>query len=180
MALGATMYRFEIELSDVGRGVYETLELRVAQHPSENDRFMLARVFAYLLNHEEGIDFGRGISSTEEPAVWVKDLRGDLRTWIDIGQPSPERLHKASKLGARVVVYAHRDPTPLLRELAKATLHRREEIEIWELPSALLDALEASLERIERWSVTVSDDSLYVTRGASTLEGQLVRHPLTA
>jgi uncharacterized protein YaeQ len=174
------MFRFQVELADVGRGVYESLDLRVAQHPSENDRYTLARVLAYALQYEEGIELSRGLSNADEPAIWIKDLRGEVRAWIDIGQPSAERLHRASKLGARVVVYAHRDPAPLLRELARATVHRRDELEIWELPSALLDALERALERQERWSLTVSEGALYVTRNGQTHEGSVLRHPLEA
>ncbi|MBX3252008.1 MAG: YaeQ family protein [Myxococcales bacterium] len=180
MALGATMYRVQIELSDVERGVYESLDLRVARHPSENERRMLARVLAYALQYEEGIDFGRGLSTAEDPAVWIKDLRGDVKAWIEVGQPSAERLHRASKLGARTLVYTYGDPSMLLRELDKAVVHRREEIEVWELPRELLDALERDLERHERWGLTVSEGALYLSRDGATLEGALVRHPLSA
>lgn len=178
MALGDTVYRFRIELSDVSRGAYESLDLRVARHPSESARRMLARVLAYALEHEEGIDFGRGLGATEDPAVWIKDLRGDLRAWIEVGQPSAARLHRASKLGARVVVYAYGDPGALLRDLERAGVHRKEELVVWELPSPLLDALEAGLDRNERWTLTVTDDALYLTRGEATLEGRRVRHAL--
>ncbi|MCB9616272.1 MAG: YaeQ family protein [Sandaracinus sp.] len=177
MALGATIHRFSIELSDVERSVYESLDLRVAQHPSETPRRMIARVLAYALQHEEGIDFGRGLSATDDPAVWVRDPAGDVRVWIEVGQPSPERLHRASKAAGRTVVYAYADPTPWLRELDKATVHRREALELWVLPPSLLDALEAALERHERWSLTVSEGTLYLTRGEATFEGTLERLP---
>ena len=172
------MYRFAIELSDVDRGVYEALDLRVAQHPSESARRMLARVLAYVLRHEEGIDFGRGLSNVEEPAVWIKDLRGDVMAWIDVGLPAPARLHRASKTGAKVYVYTHKEPTPWLAELAKATVHAREGIEVWSLPAELLDALEPRLDRKMSWSVTVSDGRIYVQDGDETIEGAPRRHPL--
>jgi uncharacterized protein YaeQ len=178
MALGATIYRFHLELADVGRGVYEPLELRVARHPSESARRMLARVLAYALEYEEGIEFGRGVSTTEEPAISVRDLRGDLRTWIDVGQPSAERLHKAAKLCARVAVYGYADPTPWLAELGKHRIHRHEELDLVLLPASLLDPLEASLDRTERWSLTVSEGNLYLTRGDETLEGSPERRRL--
>ena len=178
MALTATLYRVEVELSDVGRGVYETLELRVARHPSESARYMVARILAYCLRYEEGIDFGRGVSSADEPAVWIKNLRGEVTAWIDVGQPTPERLHRASKTGARVYVYAHKDPAPLLRELDKSPIHRQDELEVWELPASVLDALEASIGRQERWALTVSDGEIYLTRGTETLSGAPVRHAL--
>ena len=84
MALTSTIHRFQIQLSDVDRGVYESLDLRVAQHPSESAQRMLARVLAYALRHEEGIDFGRGLSTVEEPALWVKDLRGEVEDQIQV------------------------------------------------------------------------------------------------
>lgn len=172
------MYRFHVDLSDVGRGVYEQLDLRVAMHPSESVRYMLARVLAYCLRYEEGIELGRGVSTAEEPAVWVRDLRGDVVAWIEVGQPAPERLHKAAKTGARVYVYAHKDPEPLVRELRKKPIHRQEELEIWLLPAGLLDALEPSVGRQERWSLTVSDGQIYLTCGERTLEGSLERRAL--
>ncbi|MCZ7677805.1 MAG: YaeQ family protein [Sandaracinaceae bacterium] len=107
-----------------------------------------------------------------------RDLRGDLRAWIEVGQPSAERLHRASKLGARVVVYAYGDPGALLRDLERGNVHRKEELVVWELPGPLLDALEAGLDRNERWTLTVTDDALYLTRGEATLEGRRVRHVL--
>lgn len=175
MAIGATIYRFTIELADVDRDRYGTLELRVARHPSESTRRMLSRVLAYALEYEEGIDFGRGIGATDEPALFVKDLRGDLKAWIDVGHPSVERLHKASKLGARVVVYAYADPAPILVELAKSPIHRQEALELQSLPGELLDALEAGSSRSEAWSLTISEGMLYLTRGAETLEAALTR-----
>ncbi|MCA9614285.1 MAG: YaeQ family protein, partial [Myxococcales bacterium] len=119
----------------------------------------------------------RGLSATDDPAVWVRDPAGDVRVWIEVGQPSPERLHRASKAAGRTVVYAYADPTPWLRELDKATVHRREALELWVLPPSLLDALEAALERHERWSLTVSEGTLYLTRGEATFEGTLERLP---
>ena len=180
VALTSTMHRFHVELSDVDRGVYESLDLRVAQHPSESVRRMLARVLAYLLAYEEGIDFGRGLSDPGEPAVAVKDLTGRLRAFIDVGFPSPERLHRASKTGARVAVYVYAEK-PLkswLADLAKATIHQRAALEIWLLPGELLDDLESRVERTVRWNVTVSDGRLYIECGDHTAEGTPERRVL--
>jgi len=174
VALGSTIHRIAIELADVDRGQYASIELRVARHPSESERRMLARILAYALEHEDGIELGRGIAS-DEPAVWIKDLRGDVRAWIEVGQPSVERLHKASKLGARVVVYAYADPAPLVAELAKGPIHRQDELELRAIPPALLDALEADLTRNESWTLTVSEGVLYLTRGDRTLEASIAR-----
>src|SRR6185312_1467665 len=97
MALTATMYAFDVELADVDRGVYESLEIRAARHPSETEEYLLTRVLAYCLEYTEGLSFSRGLSSTDEPALSVRDLTGALQAWIDIGAPDAARLHRASK-----------------------------------------------------------------------------------
>src|SRR5687767_5795823 len=76
MALTATIYHFDIRLSDVDRGVYETLELKLARHPSESDEYMVTRLLAYCLEYAEGIGFSRGLSNPEEPPIAVRDLTG--------------------------------------------------------------------------------------------------------
>src|SRR5262245_30761707 len=117
MAASATLFHLQIDLSDVDRGVYQALDLRVARHPSETMPFLLTRVIALCLCYEEGIAFSKGLSTTDEPAVWVKEPDGRIALWIDVGSPSPERLHKASKAAARVGVFTHRDPE-LLKKAA--------------------------------------------------------------
>jgi hypothetical protein len=54
MAQGATIYNFDIDLSDTDRHVYESPALRVARHPSESEEYLVARVLAYLLEFAEG------------------------------------------------------------------------------------------------------------------------------
>ena len=102
MALGATMYVFEVRLADADRGVYETLTLRVARHPSETAEYLVTRLFAYCLEYAEGIAFSKGLSDPDEPAISVRDLTGALQTWIDIGAPEAARLHKAAKTAPNV------------------------------------------------------------------------------
>ena len=109
MALAATIYHFAIQLSNVDRGVYESLALKVARHPSEAEDYLLARVLAYCLEFTEGLSFSRGLADPDEPALAVRDLTGRLLAWIDIGAPDAARLHKAAKAAPRVAVYTHRD-----------------------------------------------------------------------
>jgi uncharacterized protein YaeQ len=104
MALGSTIYTFDINLADVDRGVYETLNLRVAQHPSETQDYLLTRVMAYCLQYTEGVAFSKGLSDPDEPAIAVRDLTGVLKAWIDIGLPEPARLHRASKAALRRMI----------------------------------------------------------------------------
>ncbi len=180
VAISATMHRFSIGLSDVDRGVYEALDLRVAQHPSESERRMLSRVLAYGLRFEEGIEMGRGLSASEDPALSVRDLRGDMTLWIDVGHPQPKRLHRAMKAVGRVVVYTHKEPTTWLRDLQRAEIHDKASLEIWSLPPALLDELEGRVSRNTALGITVSDGVLYVDVDGETFEGTPTRHSISA
>ena len=171
MALTATIYNFDIELADSDRHVYESLSLRVAQHPSESEEFLVTRVLAYLLEYSEGIEFSRGVSDPDDPAVAVRDLTGRIRTWIDIGTPDAARLHKAAKSGARVVVYTHKNPDQFLRQLSGEKIHRSDELELYAMDRALIAALAARLERRVAFSVSITDRELYVSIGTDTLTG---------
>ena len=140
MAQPATMRRFEVHLSDSDRGVYDALDLRVAQHPSESDRYLVARILVRALEHADGVEFSRGLAAGEEPALWQHDLRGDLLAWIEVGTPSTDGLHEASKLGARVAVYTWKAPEELARDIAAQGIHRANAIAIHALEPATAEA----------------------------------------
>ena len=180
MALPHTVYRLRIDLSDVDRGVYENLDLRVAQHPSETLRYFLTRVFALAFHVSDGAVFsGAGLRDPDEPAVLVRDLTGRLTHWIDIGSPSAERLHKASKRADVVWVYTHKDPEHLVRGLRRATIHRREEIRLLALEPAFLDAVARDLVRNCALTLVRTEGTLFVTIGDETHTGKLVPYSLT-
>lgn len=169
MALTATVYPLEITLSDVDRATYESFELRVARHPSESLRYMLTRILAYCLEHREGITFSKGgLSSTEEPPVLVRDATGALTAWIEIGAPSAERLHKASKASPHVALYTHTDIGLLRREAATRKVHRLEDIAVWRFEPEFLDSIAERLERRATIEVMRNDGQLYVTLGGDT------------
>jgi uncharacterized protein YaeQ len=77
MALTATIYNFEIELADSDRHVYESLNLRLARHPSESEDYLVTRLLAYLLEYAEGIEFSRGVSSRTNPRCSSAISRAD-------------------------------------------------------------------------------------------------------
>lgn len=178
MALTSTIHTFEIELSDVDRSVFEHLSLRVACHPSESPEHFVTRVLAYCLEFTPGIEFGRGLSDPDEPALAVRDLTGALRVWIDVGSPDARRLHRASKAAPRVVVYTHKDPALVLRALEGERIHRAEHMMLRSFNRTLIAGLVARLERRTAFSLSVTDDHLYVTVGADTFDGPVGRHAL--
>lgn len=178
VALTATIYNFDIDLADADRGRYETLALRVARHPSESEEYLVARVLAYCLEYAEGIAFSNGLSDPEEPALAVRDLTGAMRVWVEIGAPDAARLHKASKAAARVVVYTHKDPAQLLRQLEGARIHRADEIEIYSFDRTLIAGLASRLARRLAMTVSVADRHLLVAMDGVVLEGDATAHHL--
>ena len=173
MALTATIYNFDIDLSDSDRGVYETVSLRVAQHPSESSEYLIARVLAYLVEHAEGIVFSRGVSEPEEPILSVRDLTGKITSWIEIGTPDSARLHKASKTGARVAVYCHKEGAQWLKGLAAAGIHRADALELYTIDRSLIGALVSRLDRRMAFGVSITDRELYVSIGDVNLTGRI-------
>src|SRR3954470_22612765 len=179
MALTATIYTFDIDLADADRGVYESLALRVARHPSEAEEYLLTRVLAYAMEFADGIEFSRGLSDPDEPAIAIRDLTGAIRAWIEIGTPDAARLHKAAKASPRVAIYTHKDPAQLVGRLSGARIHRADAVELWAIDRRFVTALAARLDRRMAFSLSVTDRELYLSIGSDTLTGAVIRHPIT-
>lgn len=176
MALGSTVYSFDIDLADADRAVYETLAIRVARHPSESEDFLVARLLAYCLEYEEGIEFSRGgLSDPDDPPIAVRDLTGVVRAWIDIGTPAADRLHRASKSTPRVVVYMHKDAGQWLAGLRSAKIHKAEDLELYAIERSLVTSLAARLDRRMSFALAVSDREVYISLAETTLNGRIDR-----
>jgi uncharacterized protein YaeQ len=179
MALTATIYNIEIDLADHDRGVFESLAIRAARHPSESEEYFVTRILAYALEYAEGIEFSRGgISGPEDPPIAVRDLTGTLKAWIEIGSPDAARLHKAAKASPRVAVYTHKDPAQLVARLAGERIHRADAIELWAMDRAFIAQLAQRLERRMSFSLSISDRELTISMD-TTLSGTMARHLLT-
>jgi uncharacterized protein YaeQ len=175
MALTATIYNVDVDLSDADRHVYESLALRLARHPSESAEYLIARLLAYLLEYAPGIEFSRGVSDPEDPPIAIRDLTGAITDWIEIGTPDAARLHKASKAARRVAVYTHKDPVQFLRQLEGERIHRADALELYALDRSLTQALVERLERRMAFAVSIAERELFVSIGSETLHGKVVR-----
>ena len=178
MALGDTVYVFEIELANSDRDVYESLKLRVARHPSETAEHMLTRVLAYCLEYTEGVALSNGLSEPDEPAIMVRDLTGVLRAWIDVGSPEAARLHRASKAAPRVAVYTHKDAGQLVARLSGERIHRVEALEVYAMDFEWLTSLAQRLQRRSTFTLTVSEQHIYLSLGDETFSGVIKRVPV--
>lgn len=179
MALPSSLHRFTIELSDVDRNVYDTLEFRLVRHPSETVQYALVRVLAYALEHGPTLEFGPGLCKGDEPALRETNDHGGVGLWLDVGAPSADRLHKASKLADRVVVYTHRDLDLLRKEWASRPIHAADEIRVVVVPERFLRALEPTFERNNHWSLTRTDGQVYVMIGGDTTFGVITETGVT-
>ncbi len=181
MASKSTPMRFQVTLSQVDRGVYETIEIKLAKHPSETDRYLLCRLFAFCVLYDEGLAFAKGgLSSVDEPALAQRSLDGRLLLHVEIGTPTAERLHKASKASPRVVVFTQHDPALLVASVSGQKVHRLESIEAYVLAPSFLDAVAVLVgERGAELDVTVADGQLYVNVAGQSLGTEIRRIELT-
>ena len=171
------LYQFHLELSDLDRGVYETLNFRTALHPSENAAYLLSRVLAYALSFERDLQFSPGgLADPDAPALQAAGTHGSVDLWIDIGNPSARRLHKASKAAARVQVYTYKNPLALVEEVRRGDVHEFRKIEIFAFRATFIEEMEAILEKNNRWSVLRQDGRLDVDAGGRLVTTEIERH----
>jgi uncharacterized protein YaeQ len=182
MARTGTVHRLRIDLSDVDRGLYEALDLRVAQHPSEPTRRVLAKTLAYALSFAPGIAFARaGLSDMDEAEIAIPDVSGTggVAEWIEIGSPAVDRLKKATNAARKVTVYSTTDAEGVL-ERAR-TLPRAARITVHALDAAFVDALaERVASASGRFALVRSGGHLYATCDGETLDAPLVSREASA
>jgi len=176
MTLTATIYNLKINLSDIDRGVYESLDLRVAQQPSETMEFMLLRVLAYCLEYRDGILFTKGVAAGSDPAVMVRDLTGRITAWIEVGMPDADRVHRGMKLAGTAAVYTHKDPRKLVAHLTAGEIHRAPEIPIYAIDIRFIKELADLIERRSELSLSVTDREIFLSIGNRNLTTTINEH----
>ncbi len=107
MALKATIFKAHVQISDVGRHYYDTHDLVIARHASETDDRMMVRLLAFVLNADPRLEFGRGLSTENEPDLSKTNYSGEIEYWIDVGRPSLDRIRKACGRAGRVIIYSY-------------------------------------------------------------------------
>lgn len=172
------LHRFEIQLADVDRSVYESLDLRVARHPSEDNPYLLTRVLAFALEYEPGLEWSGGLSEGSEPAIWRKSPDGRVLSWIEVGAPAADRLHRAAKLAERVAVWCHRRPDLLQQKCSKEKVHKADRIRLVKVPGELLAALEQRLDRNNRWDLSHHEGRVTIVVGGDAIDAAIDVVPL--
>src|SRR5688572_1574606 len=148
MALKATVVKAELQVSDLDRHHYATYNLTLAQHPSETEQRLMVRLLAYALFAEDRLEFGRGLSSEDDPDMWRRDYTGEIEQWIDLGQPDESRIRKACGRARQVIVvnYAGR-AADLWWEKNASGLARLGNLTVIDIDGASVEALAAMFQR---------------------------------
>lgn len=161
MALKPTIYKLKIDLSDLDREVYESLSLTIARHPSETLERMVVRVLAFCFNSHNQLTFCKGLSETDEPDLWQHSLDGSLELWIDVGEPDPERIKKATRLAPSVKVFTFNSKASTWWELNQNALANLS-ASVYQFQWEQIQALANLIERTMEISVTLSERTAFV------------------
>ena len=171
MAIKATIYKVDIQISDMDRGYYEDLSLTIAKHPSETDERMMVRLLAFALNAAEGLRFTEGISAKEdEPDIWLKDLTGDIDLWIEIGLPDEKKIKKACNRAKHVYVYPYggRIVQQWWQPMA-GRLSKHKNLKLIALPQEATKSLAALAQRSMTLQCTVQDGQIWMSDSESNV-----------
>ena len=175
MALKPTIYKAQVELADSDRNCFDSLSLTIAQHPSETADRMAARLLAYCLNASRGVEFTRGLSTTEEPDIWRHSDSGELDLWIEIGQPEEPRLRKACGKAGAVKVYAFGKSANTWWQLNGEVISALPRLEVWQFGWEEIQALAGLMNRTMQWNVSVVGGVVYVDNGKESVSLEPVR-----
>jgi uncharacterized protein YaeQ len=170
MALKATVYKVDLDISDMDRHYYVSHHMTLALHPSETESRLMLRVLAFALNAQEALQFTRGLSADDEPDIWLKDLTGDIDLWIEVGLPDERRLRKACGRSKQVLVYAYGDrAVPVWWEKSAREFARLDNLRVFAIDDESLAALSGLSERGMHLSVSIQDGDIWVSDGEANV-----------
>jgi uncharacterized protein YaeQ len=170
MALTATIFKAELTVSDMDRGHYATHALVLARHPSETDERMMVRLLAFALNADEALEFGKGLSSEDEPALWRKDLTGIIELWIDVGLHDEKAVRKACGRARQVRLYSYGRGAAKWWQDNSAAMTRPDNLTVIGLPAEATQALAGLAERTMQLQCMIQDGTAWISSGDNTVE----------
>ncbi|MGE3652195.1 MAG: YaeQ family protein [Reyranellaceae bacterium] len=180
MAIKATIYKAQLQLADMDRGIYADHALTLARHPSETDERLMVRLLAFALNapadNDAGaLEFGAGLSDADEPDLWQRDLTGAVTHWIEIGQPDERRLLRAAGRAGRVSVIVYSAAAPIWWKGIDSRIARASNIAVWQIPAHESQALAKLAERGMQIQCNVQDGTAWIGSGKRTVDVTPVR-----
>ncbi len=179
MAIKATIFKVDLAVSDIDRGAYGNYPLTIARHPSETDERMMVRVLAFAIHAHEYLEFGKGISSEDEPAVWRRDLTGAVQEWIDVGLPEERLLRRACGRAGRVILYTYGGrAVDVWWQANKKELSKQQRLTVMDVPTEATRALAALANRNMTLTATIQEQQIFIADGNTSVEVQMRKlHP---
>lgn len=170
MALKSIIYKADLNISDMDRGYYTDHSLTIARHPSETDERMMIRVLAFAIHAAERLEFGKGISDTEEPDLWEKDYTDAIQLWVEVGQPDDRRLLKACGRSEKVIVYSFASASDIWWKQMNSRLDRAKNLKVMNVPSVQSQALEKLAQRSMQLQCTIQDGQIWMSAGDASVQ----------
>ena len=170
MALNSTIYKVELQVSDMDRHYYATHALTLARHPSETEERLMVRLLAFALYADERLEFGKGISDEDEPALWRKAYTDEIELWIEVGQPDETRIRKACGRARQVVVVNYGgNAASIWWNKVGASLARHRNLTVLDVPDRTVAELVALLQRGMRLQCLIQDGQLQLMNEADAV-----------
>ena len=170
MAIKATIFKADIQIADMDRHYYQDHSLTLARHPSETDERMMVRLLAFARHAHEALIFGKGLSDSDEPDIWQKDLTGAIDLWIDVGQPDDRRILKACGRAAAVKIYSYSSNSPIWWNQTGSRVDRAKNLEVVNLSSATSQAMARMAQRSMQLQFTLQDGEIWINGNGETLQ----------
>ncbi|HJV79224.1 YaeQ family protein [Noviherbaspirillum sp.] len=173
MALKATIFKVDLQISDMDRQYYAAHALTIARHPSETDERMMIRLLAFALNAHDALIFGKGLSTDDEPDLWQKDLTGAIDLWIEVGQPDEKRILKACGRSSRVLVYSYSSTSNIWWNQIANKVDRAKNLSVLNVPAESSLALAKLAQRTMQLQCTIQEGQIWMSGGEDTVQLEL-------
>jgi uncharacterized protein YaeQ len=184
LALKSTIFKANLQVADIDHGYYADHALTLARHPSETDERMMIRLAALALNAHKlasvcqgdgTLAFGAGLSNPDEPDVWLRDFTGQIKLWIEVGQPEEKPILRACGKADEVMLYCFAHSAPIWWKAIASKLTRPKNLEVWRVPSESSQALAQLAQRSMQLQATVQEGVLTLGDEKHAVDLELLR-----
>ncbi len=166
MAISSTINKVSLSIANMDTHYYQSHELTVAQHPSENNFRFMIRLIAFILNADEQLSFTKGMNKDDEPELWQKTLSNEIELWIDFGQLDEKRIRKACGRAERVIIYTyHEGKASVWWQQQQEKCQRFSNLSVIHINADNIDSL---LQRSMQLQCNIQDGILYLSDDQQT------------
>lgn len=175
MAIKATIFKVDLQIADMERHYYHDHALILARHPSETDERMMVRLLAFALHAHEYLSFGQGMTADDEPDLWLKDLTGAIKLWIDVGLPDEKLIRRACGRAERVIVYIYGGRTAEMWFAQNSEkFERLKNLSVINLPPESTRAIAKLAQRTMQLQCTIQDGQVWLSDGKDSVQVERV------